>query len=104
MLKSCTSAATRKLTAPWRDDSSVCILFPLPFSLLQPLGHLFVIRGVARPALRGRVPTVILNGHVDAAVDEELHRLVVPVPHQLVQDARRLMGAPGRVDVRAVLK
>jgi hypothetical protein len=35
-------------------------------------------------------------------VDEELHRLVVPVPGEIVQNARRLMGAPRGVDVRAV--
>src|SRR5262249_35894219 len=48
--------------------------------------------------------TVVLDGHVNAAVDEELHRLVVPMPDELVQHTRRLMRTPGRVDVRAVLK
>jgi hypothetical protein len=41
---------------------------------------------VERPALCRGVPTVILHGHVDAAVDEELHRFVILMPHKLVQD------------------
>ena len=83
---------------------SSCSLLPLPFRLLQPLRHLLVLLAVARPTLCSAVPAVVLDGHVDAAVDEELHRLVVPVKDQMVQDARRLMGVPGGVDVGAVLE
>src|SRR5262245_38210831 len=48
----------------------------LPFCLLQPLGHLLVVAAVARRTRRVAAPTVILDRHVDAAVDEVLHRLV----------------------------
>ncbi len=73
-------------------------------SCLQPLRQLLVIRGVTRPALRGRIPTIVLDLRIDAAIDQELHRLVVPVPDEFVQNAGRLMRTPGRIDVRAVLK
>lgn len=53
--------------------------FPLPFRILQPLSHLLVLRGVERPTLCSTVPTVVLDGHIDAALDEESHRLVVPM-------------------------
>src|SRR5215510_9748764 len=81
-----------------------CILFPPPFRFRKPLGHLLIVGGVMRPALCSTVPTVVLDSHVNATVDEELHRLVVPVPDELVQNARRLMRTPGRIDVCAVLK
>src|SRR6266403_675167 len=76
----------------------------LLFGFFQPLGHLFVICSVTRPALRSTIPAVVFDGHINAAVDEELHRLIVSVPDEFVQDACRLMGTPGRVDVRSVLK
>src|SRR5207247_4176077 len=79
-------------------------LFPLPFSLVEPLSHLLVLRAVARPTLCRTVPTVVLDGHIDAAVDEESHRLVVSVEDQVVQDARWLMGVPRRIDSGAVLE
>src|SRR2546425_13295103 len=86
----------------WAYSSS---LFPLPFRLLQPLGHLLVLCGVERPAPCRGVPTVVLDGHVDAAVDEESHRLVrVRQEHQAVQQARRLVRGPICVDVCAVLE
>src|SRR5947209_18349912 len=67
---------------------SPCSLLPLPFRLLQPLGHRLVLRGVTRPTLCGSVPTVVPDGHIDAAIDEESHRLVILVKtSQLVQDA-----------------
>src|SRR5688572_20249983 len=78
------------------EFGSSCWPLPLPFRLLQPLGHLLVLCGVERPALCRPVPTVILDGHVDAAVDEELHGFVIFVPHQLMQDAGGLMRAPVR--------
>lgn len=47
---------------------------------------------------------MVPDGHVNGPVDEELHRAVVPMADELLQDARRLMGTPDGVDVRAVLK
>src|SRR5947208_17005447 len=91
------SCEPSRLAVAWRIR--VFSLFPLPFRVLQPLRHLLVVRGVARPALCSGIPSVVLDGHVDAAVDEELHRLVVPMPDELVQDARRLVGAPRGVDI-----
>jgi hypothetical protein len=46
------------------------------------------------------------SGYIDAdaAVDEESHRVVVPLKDHLVQDARRLMGAPPGVDICAVIE
>src|SRR4029453_1697233 len=79
-----------------------CSLRPLPFRILQPLSHLLVLLAVERPTLCSTVPAVVLDGHVDATVDEESHRLVVVLEHQMVQDARRLMGVPIGVDICAV--
>src|SRR5438045_6531619 len=71
----------------------------LLFGFFQPLGHLFVICSVTRPALRSTIPAVVFDGHINAAVDEELHRLIVSVPDEFVQDACWLMRTPSRVDV-----
>src|SRR5262245_13822031 len=61
----------------------------LPFRIFQPLRHLRVVHRIERPTPCRTVPAVVLDGHVDAAVDEELHRLVVPLKEdQMVQDAR----------------
>src|SRR4029453_4504074 len=81
-----------------------CSLRPLPLCILQPLSHLLVLLAVERPTLCRTVPPVVLDGHVDATVDEESHRVVVSVEDQVVQDARRLMGVPPRIDVRAVVE
>src|SRR4030095_3356988 len=48
------------------------------------------------------VPAVVLDGHVDATVDEEPHRVVVVLKDQMVEDARRLMGVPVGVDIGSV--
>src|SRR5438445_12905693 len=86
----------------WACSSS---LVPLPFRLLQPLSHLLVLCGMERPAPCRGVPTVVLDGHVNAAVDDESHRLVgVRQEHQAVQQARRLVRVPIGVDVCAVLE
>ena len=84
-------------------DTSSIILSPR-LRLFQPLSHLLVVRGVARPALRRRIPSVVLDGHVDATVDEELHRLVrIRQEDQMVQDARRLVRVPIGADVCAMV-
>src|SRR5262245_40610810 len=81
-------------------------LLPLPFRILQPLSHLLVLHGVQRPASCSTIPTVVPDGHVDAVVDDESHRVVVLFSQedQMVQDARRLMRVPVGVDVCAVLE
>jgi len=64
---------------------------------------MFVVVGtVARPSLRGRVPAIIVNHHIDAAVNEKLRCFVVRVDGALMQDACRLVRAPVRIDVRSV--
>jgi hypothetical protein len=57
----------RPVVQVWKERGrrSSSSLFPLPFRLLQPLRHLLVIRGVARPALCRPVPAVVPDGHVD---------------------------------------
>src|SRR5207249_7441549 len=50
-------------------------LLPLPFRTLQPLSHLLVLLAVERPTLCSTVPAVVRDGHVDAAIDEESHRV-----------------------------
>src|SRR5580692_10942409 len=71
--------------------------------LAQPLGHLLVLHSVRCPTLGGRAPAIIDDRHVDAAIDEELHRFVIFVGiYQLMQDAGGLMGAPVRVDIGPV--
>ena len=85
----------------WTRSSS---RFSLPSRILQPLRHLLVLCGVTCPTLRSAAPAIVPDRHVDAAVDEELHGLVVFVKHQLMQDAGRLVRAPVRVDIGAVLE
>src|SRR5438552_635837 len=69
----------------------------------QPPRHLLVLRSVISPALGGSAPAIVADRHVDAAVDKELHGLVVFVKVcQFMQDAGRLMGAPVRVDIGAM--
>src|SRR2546428_8797902 len=46
--------------------------FLLPVRIFQPLGHLLVLRGHARPTLCRSVPAIVPDGEVDAAVDQEL--------------------------------
>ena len=93
--------AIATVASRWANLSSQV---PLPFRILQPLSHLLVLLAVERPTLCGTVPAVVLDGHVDATVDEESHRVVGAVEDQVVQDARRLMGVPGGVDIGAVLE
>ena len=101
------NGSVRRLRSCWRECSKVSSSyspFPPPFRLFEPLGHPFVALAVARPTGCGTVPTVVLHGHVDASVDEVLHRLVgVRQKDEMVEDARRLVRVPIRVDVRAVL-
>ncbi len=66
--------------------ASLEVKLTIPFRILQPPSHLLVLRAVARPTLCSTVPAVVLDGHVDAAVDQELHRLVAPVEDQVVHD------------------
>jgi len=70
--------------------------------VLQKPSEFLVIRGDSRPTFGGGVPAIIVNRHVDASVDEELHGFVVLVPHQFMQDAGRFMRAPVRIDVGAM--
>src|SRR5256885_11691086 len=103
----CSWAPARSRACSADECSGPCSSFrcPLPFRLLEPLGHLLVALAVARPTNCVTVPTVVLDGHVDAAVDEELHRLVrVRQEDQMVQDARRLVRVPIGADVCAVLE
>src|SRR6516165_3410236 len=74
-------------------------LLPTLLRLGQPLRHLLVFRCVIGPTLGRSAPAIIDDRHVDAAVDEELHRFVILVPHQLMQDAGGLVAAPARIDI-----
>src|SRR6185503_13506368 len=85
--------------------SVLAFLVPSPFRLLEPLSHLLVVVADAGPTDGVPVPTVVPDSHVDAAVDEELHRLVrVRQEDEVVEDARRLVRVPIGVDVCAVLE
>src|SRR6266567_2036795 len=57
------------------------------------------MRGVTCPTPGRCAPAVIDDRHVDASVDEELHGLVILVPHQFMQDAGGFVRAPVRVDI-----
>src|SRR5260370_8084924 len=81
---------------------SAGFLLPRLLAILQELPELLVFRGDTCPTLGGGAPPIIPDRHVDAAIDEELHGLVVFVPHQFMQDAGWLMGAPVRIDIGAV--
>src|ERR1700704_4269839 len=82
--------------------ASVRCLVPPLLGILQELPELLVFRGNTCPTLGGGAPPIIPDRHVDAAIDKELHGLVVFVPHQFMQDAGRLMRAPVRVYLGAV--
>ena len=87
------------------DDGIVEVEQPPEEPFGEPLGHRLIPQRVARPSRRGAVPAVIPDRQVDAAVDEELHRLVrVRQEDQMVQDARRLMRIPAGVDICAVFE
>src|SRR5262249_61241698 len=60
------------------------------------------MRCVACPPLGGSVPAKIEDRHIDAASDKKLHVFVILMPHELMQDAGGLMGAPVRVDIGSV--
>src|SRR5215510_10616462 len=62
------------------------------------------MRSVACPTLGGSVPAKIQDRHIDAAIDKKLHGFVILMPHELMQDAGGLMGAPVRVDIGSVRK
>ena len=70
----------------------------------QEVRHVRVVGSVARPPLRGRVPAIIVNRHIDAAVNEKLRCFVVRVNGALMQNACRLVRAPVRIDVGSVLQ
>src|SRR5215471_11798104 len=60
------------------------------------------MRSVACPALGGSVPAKIEDRHINAAIDKKLHGFVILMPHELMQDAGGLMGAPLRIDIGSV--
>src|SRR5262249_56584198 len=60
------------------------------------------MRSVACPTLGGSVPAKIEDRYIDAAIDKKLHGFVILMPHELMQDAGGLMGAPFRVDIGPV--
>jgi hypothetical protein len=70
----------------------------------QEVRHVCGAGSVARPPLRGGVPAIIVNRHIDAAVNEKLRCFVVRVDGALMQDACRLVRAPIRIDVGSVLQ
>ena len=74
------------------------------FGASQELRHVLILGGVVRPPFRGTIPAIIANRHIDAAVNEELRCFVVRVDGALMQDARRLVRAPVRIDVGSVLQ
>jgi hypothetical protein len=67
--------------------------------------HPSIFPNVVCPPFGGAAPPIVLDRHIDASVDEELHSLIVTATDgELVQDACRLVRTPSRVDVRAVLE
>src|SRR3984957_5723207 len=52
----------------------------------------------------GSVPAIIVNRHIDAAVNEELRCFVVRVDGALMQDACRFVRAPVRIDVGSMFQ
>ena len=66
-------------------------------------GALVVSRVPCPPLGRGVVP-MVLHRQIDAMIDEEPYSVLVPVDGSLVEDARRLVGAPVCVDVGTTLE
>src|SRR5215813_12140845 len=79
--------------------ASVRGLLPPLLRVAQPLCHLLVLRSKRCPTHRGSVPAIIVDRHVDATVDEELHGFVIRMPYELMQNAGGLMRAPVRIDI-----
>src|SRR5215472_9772796 len=78
--------------------ASVQSLLPPLLRVAQPLCHLLVFRSDRCPTHRGSVPAIVVDRHVDAAVDKELHGFVIRMPYELMQNAGGLMRAPVRID------
>src|ERR1700733_14570303 len=71
--------------------ASVRCVLPLLLRFAHPLRHRVVLCGDRCPTHSSRVPAIVADRHVDAAIDQKLHGLVIFVPYQLMQDAGGLM-------------
>jgi len=96
---------------PQRRNSNAMIVsgskglrFSCALGAREEIRHVRVVGSMARPTLRGRFPTIIVNRHIDAAVNEKLRCFVVRVDGALMQDACRLVRAPVRIDAGSVLQ
>src|SRR5688572_26949413 len=70
----------------------------------QQIRHPLVVRRVARPPFCGGVVPMVLHRQVDTVIDEESRSVLVPIDGGLVENARRLVRTPVRIDVGAALE
>lgn len=77
----------------------------------QELRHVLIVnrrlaqRGrVDSPPFRSPIPAIVANRHIDAMIDEELCRFIVPSDGTLMQNAGRLVRAPVGIDVGSALQ
>jgi hypothetical protein len=97
-------ALTLATRTPMTGARSKRLGFPCALGTRQELRHVLVLGGVVRPPFRSRIPAIIANRHIDAAVNEELRCFVVRVDGALMQDACRFVRAPVRIDVGSMFQ
>jgi hypothetical protein len=83
---------------------STGLRFPCALGACQELRHVLILSGVVSPPFRSRIPAMIANGHIDAMVDQELRRFIVPADGALMQNAGRLVRAPVGIYVGSPLQ
>ena len=72
----------------------------------QKLRHVLIVNRrlsqrvrVDGPPYRSPIPAIVANRHIDAMIDKELCRVIVPSDGTLMQNAGRFMRAPVGIDV-----
>jgi hypothetical protein len=85
--------------------------FACPLGARQEIRHILIVNRrlaqrvhVDSPPFRSPIPAIVADRHIDAMIDEELCRLIVPSDGSLMQNAGRLVGAPVRIDVGSVFQ
>ena len=76
----------------------------------QKLRHVLIVnRRLAQrvrvdgPPYRSPIPAIVANRHIDAMIDEELCRFIVPSDGTFMQNAGGLVRAPVSIDVGSAL-
>src|ERR1700693_841042 len=80
------------------------LCFPCALGTREELRHVLVLGSVIRPPFGGRVPAIVAYGHINAVVNQELCCFIIPPHRAFFQDARRLVRAPGGINIGPALQ